>query len=60
MCYISCPEETIGGWGRLRATAAEARVEFPLDVSYCEKCGKPFKPTSTETRCTSCSRFRYL
>lgn len=60
MCYISCPEETIGGWGRLRTTVHDARVEFPLNVSYCEKCGKPFKPASNETRCTSCSRFRYL
>lgn len=60
MCYVSCPEETIGGWSQLRAAAAEARVEFPLDVAYCEKCGNPFKPASGETRCTNCSRFRFL
>lgn len=60
LCYLSCPEQTLGGWPRRAATREEAIIAFPIEVSYCEKCGRPFKPQNGERRCTSCSRFRYL
>ncbi|MDO4442742.1 MAG: 4Fe-4S binding protein [Slackia sp.] len=59
LCYMSCPQENLGGWDEL-ATSAVPAVRFnPIDVARCEKCGRLFKAEPGKTRCPACSRFRF-
>lgn len=59
LCYMSCPEGALEGWETLRTAKLPAEKSFALDISFCEKCGKPFKKKGGATRCTACSRFRF-
>ena len=60
LCYMSCPEENIGGWAEITTRELPAKVEHDLAVQLCEKCGRPFKPKADETKCTACSRVSFL
>ena len=60
LCYMSCPEENIGGWAEITTRELPAKVEHALSVQLCEKCGRPFKPKADETKCAACSRVSFL
>ncbi len=60
LCYMSCPEENIGGWAEIASRDVPAKVEHPISVQLCEKCGRPFKPKAGETKCAACSRMNFL
>ncbi|MBQ9067701.1 MAG: 4Fe-4S dicluster domain-containing protein, partial [Eggerthellaceae bacterium] len=56
LCYVSCPNENIGGWDNLASSHVPALRAWPIDVELCEKCGRPFKPKDGEVRCIACTR----
>ena len=37
LCYMSCPEENIGGWAEITTRKLPAKVEHGLAVQLCEK-----------------------
>lgn len=59
LCYMSCPEQAISDWEDFACGEVPAIRTTPIDVAFCEKCGKPFKPKAGATRCPACSRFRF-
>lgn len=59
LCYMSCPEEAISDWEAFTCIDMPAIRTTPIDVEFCEKCGKPFKPKDGALRCPACSRFRF-
>lgn len=59
LCYMSCPNDNLGGWDELRTDVLPALREFPIEVVVCEKCGRPFKQRGEERRCPACSRLRF-
>lgn len=59
LCYMSCPNDNLGGWDELRTAVLPAVREHGIDVKVCEKCGRPFKQKADEVRCPACSRFRF-
>ena len=60
LCYMSCPEENIGGWDEITTRDVPAKAEHSLSVQLCEKCGRPFKPKNGETKCAACGRVNFL
>lgn len=60
LCYMSCPEENIGGWAEITTRKLPAKVEHDLAVQLCKKCGRPFKPKADEAKCAACSRVSFL
>ncbi len=60
LCYMSCPEENIGGWAEVATSEIPAKFEHAIDVWICEKCGRPFKPKNDETKCSVCSKTGFL
>ena len=57
LCYVSCPNENLGGWDEIKTTESPAYQAFPINVKLCEKCGHPFKPKAPEdTKCRVCNR----
>ena len=60
LCYMSCPEENIGGWAEVATSEVPAKVEHSISVTLCEKCGRPFKPKADETKCAACGRRNFL
>lgn len=56
LCYVSCPEENLGGWDLMKSTRIPAVKAWTIEVALCEKCGHPFKPEDGATRCGPCSR----
>lgn len=59
LCYMSCPNDNLGGWDELRTKELPALRAFPIEVVVCEKCGRPFKQKDEERRCLACSRMRF-
>ena len=59
LCYMSCPQDNLGGWDDLCSSEIPAVVYHPVDVAICEKCGRLFKAEPGRTRCPACSRFRF-
>ncbi len=57
LCYVSCPNENLGGWDEIKTTESPAYQAFPINVKLCEKCGHPFMPKAPEdTKCRVCNR----
>ena len=57
LCYVSCPQENLGGWDVLETASHPAYKAWPIDVKLCEDCGRPFKPANEgQTSCTACKR----
>lgn len=59
LCYMSCPQENLGGWDELATKKLPALRYNSIDVAMCEKCGRLFKAEPGKTRCPACSRFRF-
>lgn len=55
LCYVSCPEENLGGWDHMESTRVPAIKGWSIKVELCEKCGRPFKPSEGENICQACS-----
>ena len=57
LCYVSCPNENLGGWDEITTIESPAYHAFPIKVKLCEKCGRPFKPQAPkDTKCRVCGR----
>lgn len=59
LCYMSCPQQNLGGWDDMRSSDVLAVKYNPIDVSACEKCGRLFKAEPGRTKCPACSHFRF-
>ena len=59
LCYMSCPQQNLGGWDDMRSFDVPAVKYNPIDVSVCEKCGRLFKAEPGRAKCPACSRFRF-
>lgn len=60
LCYISCPSNNLDGWIDLPSSTVPAIQAWPIDVSLCAKCGRPFKPKDeSETLCIACNRPKF-
>ncbi|MDO4591086.1 MAG: 4Fe-4S binding protein [Slackia sp.] len=59
LCYMSCPEDNLGGWEDAPSASVPVTVAHVLDLARCEKCGRTFRAQPGRTRCPSCSRFRF-
>lgn len=59
LCYLSCPQDSLGGWDDLHTAALPAVRFHEIHVALCEKCGRPFKDDGVAKRCPACSRFRF-
>ena len=59
LCYLSCPQDNLGGWDDLHTAALPAVRLHEIRVALCEKCGRPFKDDGVAKRCPACSRFRF-
>ncbi len=57
LCYLSCIEQALYGWDRVRTSNVPMLKAMPIDVAVCEKCQRPFKPKEGETKCPACTRF---
>ena len=60
LCYVSCPEQNLGGWDEVTTSRLPALVEHEIHVEVCEKCGRAFKPAEEgQTKCPACNRMRF-
>lgn len=59
LCYLSCPQDNLGGWDDLHTAELPAVRFHEIHVALCEKCGRPFKDDGVAKRCPACSRFRF-
>lgn len=60
LCYMTCPNENLGGWDAITTANVPALVEHPVSLRLCEKCGRAFKPEGDEVACKACSRVNFF